>query len=352
MDNVSKVSFVIPVYNCGEYLLDCVEELKRVSAADYEIILVDDGSEDQSGVTCDRLSGGDRRIRCIHQENQGVSSARNRGLREATGDYICFFDADDEVEPEKLDRALKKLDSAGDADLLIFGMSFDYYHRKRIYHRYELSPALKGIADDEIWTEKLYDVYLSNSLSSSCNKIFRREFLIKNQLYFREDMFLYEDLEYSIRCMKHCGKILFEPEVIYHYRQSEDEGNSGRRLARIDHLYSLTDTIERALNELAAEKGLSDKQDEIMKIVLSLYLVLAREKIAISDKEQVRIICDDFADWYRKHAISFKVGDQKFVELLLNRQTGRLILKREYTKIRHRIAVSLKSTGVYRRLKG
>ena len=349
---MSKVSFVIPVYNCGEYLLDCVEELKRVSAADYEIILVDDGSEDQSGVTCDRLSGGDRRIRCIHQENQGVSSARNRGLREATGDYICFFDADDEVEPEKLDRALKKLDSAGDADLLIFGMSFDYYHRKSLYHRYELSPSLAVSDADDIWTEKIYDLYVVNALSPVWNKVFRRDFLIKNQLYFREDMFLYEDLEYSIRCMKHCGKILFEPEVIYHYRQSEDEGNSGRRLGRIDHLYSLTDTIERALNELAAEKGLSDTQDEIMKIVLSLYLVLAREKIAISDKEQVRIICDDFADWYRKHAISFKAGDQKFVELLLNRQTGRLILKREYTKIRHRIAVSLKSTGVYRRLKG
>ena len=349
---MSKISFVVPVYNCGEYLLNCVEELKRVSAADYEIILVDDGSEDQSGVICDRMSGVDRRIRCIHQENHGVSSARNRGLREATGDYVCFFDADDEIEPEKLTRIFERMEAAGDADLLIFGMSFDYYHRKSLYHRYELSPSLAVSDADDIWTEKIYDLYVVNALSPVWNKVFRRDFLIKNQLYFREDMFLYEDLEYSIRCMKHCGKILFEPEVIYHYQQSEDEGNSGQRLARIAHLYSLTDTIERALNELAAEKGLSDNQDEIMKIVLSLYLVLAREKIAISDKEQVRIICDDFADWYRKHAISFKVGDQKFVELLLNRQTGRLILKREYTKIRHKIAVSLKSTGVYRRLKG
>ena len=349
---MSKVSFIIPVYNCENYLLKCVEGIKNITAVDYEIILVDDGSKDQSGLICDRLSREDRRIICIHQENQGVSAARNTGLKAATGDYICFFDSDDEIEARKLDIVLRKLEQEKSVDMVIFGLSFDYYHKKRLYHRYELLPPLTGVIDDKIWLRSLSDLYTTNALNPIWNKIFRKEFLKEHNLYMREDMFLYEDLEYSICCMKHCGQILFEPEIIYHYRQSEDEGNAGRRLAQIGHLYSLIDKIENVLNEMVRRKSPDNREEVVQNILMSLYVVLAREKIAISDKKQIRIICDDFADWCRTHTINLTLQNQKYAKLLFQKKVGHLIVMREYANIRHKTAILFKSTGVYQKLKG
>ena len=97
-----KFSFIIPVYNCGQYLDKFIREIENVNLFNYEIILVDDGSTDDSGNVCDSIAQRNGKVYCIHQKNQGVSSARNNGLRSASGDYICFFDADDNIVPEKL----------------------------------------------------------------------------------------------------------------------------------------------------------------------------------------------------------------------------------------------------------
>ena len=91
-----KVSVVIPVYNVRLYLERCVQSVLRQTYKDLEIILVDDGSKDDSGKLCDQLALSDQRIRVIHQENQGLSGARNTGIRQATGEYIIFLDSDDE----------------------------------------------------------------------------------------------------------------------------------------------------------------------------------------------------------------------------------------------------------------
>ena len=90
-----KVSFVLPVYNVMPYLERCVQSLVCQTYKDFEIILVDDGSPDDSGKLCDELATRDERIRVIHQENKGISGARNTGIDNATGEYIIFVDSDD-----------------------------------------------------------------------------------------------------------------------------------------------------------------------------------------------------------------------------------------------------------------
>ena len=91
-----KVSVVIPVYNVMPYLERCVQSVVRQTYQNLEIILVDDGSTDGSGKLCDKIAGTDQRIRVIHQKNQGLSGARNTGIRQATGEYVVFLDSDDE----------------------------------------------------------------------------------------------------------------------------------------------------------------------------------------------------------------------------------------------------------------
>lgn len=346
-----KVSFIIPVYNCGQYLNKFIREIEAVGLHNYEIILVNDGSTDDSGNVCDEIAKENEKICCIHQKNQGVSSARNHGLQAASGDYVCFFDADDDIESEKLYELLRSIEKEKTViDIAFFGMAFDYYYKGKMYRRDEMMTPLQGIQDEKKWNQRLEDLFYSNSLSPIWNKVFRREFLIKYGLYFSKDMFIYEDLEYSLRCMSDCRNILFVPEIIYYYRQSEDEGNAGRRLKRIEHISEVVARIEKAANEL---KTRSEKEKQgLTNILLSLYLVLAKEKIAVSNARQIKQICDDFSDWFENRNIEIPSDHQNFVELLLKRNVCRLILRRKYISIRHRIAVAAKNTRIYQKLRG
>lgn len=347
-----KFSFIIPIYNGEKFINKTIREIGQTNLEDYEVILVNDGSTDNSEFICDTLAKKNKEIHCIHQRNQGVSSARNNGLKAATGEYVLFLDADDMLEPRKLSKILEKIEETKDIDMAIFGISFDYYYKGKLYRRDEMSPPLKGVQNSKIWMKNMLMMYYTNSLSPVWNKVFRRRFLLDNRLYLREDMFLYEDLEYSIRCMMCCDNILFEPEIIYHYRQSDDEGNAVRRLAKMEHIFNLVDQIENVLDKLTNLKSVKSEQDEIKSILVLLYLVLAREKIAVSNVRQVKQICDDYKKWYEKRKIKIPLESQEYSDLLLQRNVLKLILRREYTKVRHRIAVVLKNTRIYQKLKG
>ena len=104
-----KISVIVPVYNCEEFLPACVESILRQTYQNLEIILIDDGAEDGSGAICDDYAAKDGRIRVIHQKNQGVSAARNAGLDAATGELITFVDSDDAIEPDMYEVLVKLL---------------------------------------------------------------------------------------------------------------------------------------------------------------------------------------------------------------------------------------------------
>ena len=107
---MSRVSIIVPVYNGERYLEKCIASILGQTHADLELILIDDGSRDNSGAICDRWAEKDARVQVIHQENQGVSAARNAGLKIATGDYIGFVDADDEIAPETYETVLNQIE--------------------------------------------------------------------------------------------------------------------------------------------------------------------------------------------------------------------------------------------------
>ena len=96
--NNPKISVIVPVYNVEKYLHKCIDSILVQTFTDFELLLIDDGSTDKSGDICDEYAVKDARVRVFHTENRGVSAARNHGLREASGDWICFVDSDDWVE--------------------------------------------------------------------------------------------------------------------------------------------------------------------------------------------------------------------------------------------------------------
>ena len=124
-----KVSVIIPVYNVGSYLEQCIDSILCQSFVNFELILVDDGSTDRSGAICDKYVGKDARIKVIHQPNAGLPTARKVGLENAKGEYVLYVDADDWVDPNHLE-SLVEVAEQRDADVVLCGFNYEFPKRK------------------------------------------------------------------------------------------------------------------------------------------------------------------------------------------------------------------------------
>lgn len=118
-----KISIVIPVYNVGQYLCQCLDSIITQTIQDYEVILVDDGSTDESPSICDKYAEKNKRFTVIHQKNEGSAKARNTGLDKATGEYIAFIDSDDWINEDHLQNLQKRAEET-EADIVISSYYF------------------------------------------------------------------------------------------------------------------------------------------------------------------------------------------------------------------------------------
>lgn len=334
-------SFIIPVYNCKAYLPACVQSIRAAGVPDYEILLVDDGSTDGSGAVCDALAEQYPQVRTVHQTNAGPSAARNCGIREAKGEYLLFFDADDTIDAAALGEVLAD-PRCTEVDLTIFGMTFDYYYQGRCYRQFPLFYEYDGVMDADHWKREFIRMYRKNSLSPVWNKVFRREILRSQGLELDAGLFLYEDMEFVLRYMAHCETIFNVPRAIYHYRQAEDEGNAKRRLARIDCLSDFLGVIEPGFHALT---GVPEEQKEA--VLVELYQFLVGQKISGAGLKQIGRICDDYAAWYRTRG--YTAGDGGLHRDLMGAKALKLLLQDKKTALRHRIAVWAKANHLYKR---
>lgn len=340
---METLSVIVPVYNSREYLETCVTSVIAVNSHCSkvfvrEIILVDDGSTDGSSELCDEIAlirgADDCMIRVIHQENRGVSSARNTGIREAEGSFLLFMDSDDTLDSERLAEIMQSLATSTTVDMVVFGLSFDYYSNERIYRQDTMLPPIGGIKSVDECETMLYNLFRTNMMSPLWNKLIRKSVVEKAGAFLRDDMFLYEDLEFSLRVLKQCGKIQFCTVPVYHYRQTQDEGNVGRRLKRITHIPEIVDKIETVLAPFG------EKND----ILLSLYFVLAREKIGIASKVETDAVCSDFREWIDARKLNDRIKNSKYGMMLYRGRSIKLIFKRNIARVRHRIAIKVKQT--------
>lgn len=333
------VSIIVPVFNCISYLTACVESILSAGIRDCEIILVDDGSTDGSGSLCDALAQKHPEVQAVHQPNSGVSAARNRGIKLASGERLLFVDADDSLEGDALREVLEDT-RCRQADLVIFGLTFDYYYHGKCYRRDLLYYDENEMLTINDWGKNVALLFSNGILSSACNKIFRRDLLLQHDLLFDTGMFLYEDLAFVLRYLCCCGSIWNVPKAIYHYRQSEDEGNAGRRLSRIESLPEFLLPIEAVFAELLRRNpAVSAEQKD--RILQQLYLVLAREKISVSDLAGIRRICREYAQWAQQHEAP--LGVTKFENNLREQKAAALLISDKKTALRHRVAVWVKS---------
>jgi len=325
------LSVVVPVYNNEKFLEVCIESILNQTYLGLEIILVDDGSTDSSGQTCDAYALKDSRVRVIHKRNEGACYARRDGILAAEGEYITFVDSDDWIEADMYEK-LYGLLLENQADIITSG-----------FVRNELEDISCDLFPEGVYTGEKKENLCANMLfhreqntvgilMSVCNKIYRRELLLPCVSQLPPHIHLWEDLVYAYPPFILADKVIVTHKCFYHYRRNEESTS-----LRINHLeYEQTIYTLIIAQQIYCQYGKLIQEAFELESSLILYNYLWRCTKDIDCcywtqrkiKNKIRSISED----YRFKALVQNVIQQipwdherKFLHLLLNGKVGKAI---------------------------
>lgn len=237
------ISIIMPVYNVEKYLTQGISSILSQTYHNLEIILVDDGSTDQSGSICDDFAARDDRIAVIHTQNSGVSNARNEGLQFVHGEYVYFIDGDDWCDPDLLSVAYNHL-LMTDADLLVFNYD-DCYENERI-QRFFFSEQTDCFGTDKMRFEYFFHTLLQYKQGFEVwNRLYKMEIIRQQKCLFPADINFAEDIYFNFLYVLGSRKIVCIPDVLYHRIQRCDSQMKLKKDPHIKQFIQLGDAMWR-----------------------------------------------------------------------------------------------------------
>ncbi|TLS80843.1 glycosyltransferase family 2 protein [Photobacterium damselae subsp. damselae] len=289
-----EVSIIIPVYNSGKYLIKCLDSILKQEGCSIEIIIINDGSTDNSCEIIEEFKDLDSRIISLYKDNGGLSSARNAGIKLATGEYILHVDSDDWIEKDYC------LDSYSFAkknglDIVITDMYTDYSDGDSKY-TFGVKNNKKQIMDNL----EVLDLWCDNNLiSNCCNKLIKRELYLNNKIIHPEDITLGEDLVTTIRLIAKSSKIGSLKKPYYHYVQYTSSIMNNNGAARVYEL----ERVFNIINNYLIENGINKNTDFISIINYTYILSISN---VIDDPYYYNIISSYIA-LFKKTKIPFNI---------------------------------------------
>ena len=260
------VSIIVPIYCVEEYLDTCLQSISEQTYAQLQVLLVNDGSPDQCPEICARWAAKDPRFQVIHQENMGVSTARNKAIPLVQGEYLLFADADDWLEPDMIGKMMEKFQENSDVDAVFCGYKEVEDRTGAVLKT--VAPEAKGAVDRDEGVAEIFGQY-STML---WNKLFRTE-VLPERAEFAPDIKIGEDELWMIQNLKNAGKIFLMEDPLYCYRSrragaSKDFTLSPARLTEIDSQKRVLEEISDYRSEkllLLAQKRMYFTCQVIMK---------------------------------------------------------------------------------------
>lgn len=204
-----RVSIIIPVYNSENYLEECLKSILALDSQDYEVLLIDDGSTDRSPEILRKFAALSDRFRIITQKNQGASAARNRGVAEACGEYVCFVDSDDIVYENMLKDMLECI---GDAQVCIGKKT--RWNQIKDFKRTDGWKAFRGSVSE---LHKVLRRY-KRSMRGATGRLYRTDVIRDNNIRFRPELRYGEDMRFNYDYFRYIDRVAFCDKVVYLYR--------------------------------------------------------------------------------------------------------------------------------------
>lgn len=323
------ISIIIPVYNVESYISKCIESVLNQTYKEFEIIIVDDGSPDNSIKIAQKYADIDKRITIIRKENGGLSDARNAGMQEAKGKYIYFLDSDDYIEDILLEKVINCAEK-NNSDVIIFGYFVDYvddkgsvkYTNNVFLNTTELEVKYEG--------SFIVDNNLLAMLGYAWNKFYKRDYLINNNIKFEKGVSLIEDILFNELALTKSKNIFILKNQLYHYTHRD--------------ISTLSTTFYKDSYKLQIK---SIKARENILKYWNIKEEIVRKIISKQQIESIRFCCSNM--FYYKNDLTLmekykyikymlydentKVRIQQFVPLSIEQKIMKIIIKRKVSFI-------------------
>lgn len=289
---MDKISVIVPVYNTDKYLSDCIERILKQSYTNFEIILVDDGSTDSSKEICELYAQKDSRIMCIHKSNEGVSTARNEGIKHATGDYIVFIDSDDLIKRN----LLEELSVICEADFSMCGYEL-YDDMLHTVTKQYICPKLSGPINT---LANKIDNYISPPfLLGPCFKLFKKEIITKNKIQFPPEMSYGEDAVFVLNYLSHCKNVEIIEYIGYSYRK---HGKKTLSTSFFQEKIDINHKINNLIVKLLKQERIPDEKIEriVSDRLLECFVSYTKELVNVNlPNKKKRVIFYEKYDVYK-----------------------------------------------------
>lgn len=281
---MSKVSIIVPVFNGENYIVECVENIKNQTFHDFELILINDGSTDETDKLCKTISEDDKRVKYISKQNGGTWTTRNLGIENATGKYILFLDCDDYYDNRLLEKMHDSIEK-NDLDLVICGQ-IDVVKQKDGVIENKALPERKYYNNNKKFLNDYIYIRSKGIAETIWNKIYKTEIIKNNNIRF-QNLKRGEDVIFNLDYFKFVNRCETIPETLYYYRI---DGTKPWWIKYSDDLYNiiLTETLE-IIKRLKSYNNYGDK-----------------EVIAISTSFIENIICYMLVFFYPERELTFK----------------------------------------------
>ena len=273
------ISIIVPAYNSGKYIERCIKSLLQQTYYKLEIIIIDDGSEDNTSAVCQNLVKQDERIKYFYQDNKGVSSARNLGLKKCHGSYIIFVDSDDWILPETIFELVKLISSHKDVNVIMYSIS-----NKKSPQKDKASKAFFG---KENVIKIIPKLIINESINSCCNKLYKLEVIKNNKISFDERIKIGEDALFNYSLFFFIKSLVIIEKCFYVYTKENNKSLTSREYSlKFQDLFyinkCLIDTIKL-------------QKDNKTQLLISAYLIRIKYYI----------------QFFRFRKFSYKLGGEK-----------------------------------------
>lgn len=306
-----KISVIIPIYNVEKYIRECLESVVNQTYKNLEIIVVNDGTKDNSMKIVEEYLS-DKRIKIINKENGGLSSARNRGMEEATGDYISFIDSDDYIAIDMYEKLVKEINNE---DIIIFDYTIFNDRTKEVVNYVKEFSIKVPFTHDE---EYLYAAFLCTCWS----KLYKRLYLENNKYKFYNS--LYEDEYWNLETILLAKNIKYIDQKFYYYRVNRENSIIQKTREKIDHNFYKKQQIsyEKILNKI---ENFIKENREILPSGKILYSILKREEFRAYIYNKINL--KEFKENFKVDELSKlekKFFSKKIKELLKNKNIKKI----------------------------
>lgn len=328
-----KVSIIIPIYNVAEFIDECIESAHKQTYRNIEIILVDDGSPDDSGKRCDAWAKRDDRIKVIHKINGGLSSARNAGLDVATGEYIYFLDGDDFIKEDLLENVISQMEQGFDM------VSFSY---EALYEDGNIQPVLYNkygsfeFQDERAKCEFLIQFVANGRIGwEAWTRVFKRDIIEQNRLRFADNRKIFaEDLYFSLCYCFHANNVKCIEKAFYYYRKRESSimGQENTRL-NVNRINELGKEVLQYYVQHSASEYILNNFPAIHFVVVNNIIFEYQKVKQLPLKELRKQIIDDIEDFqfFKNQFENIK----KFKDLIRPAYSSRIRYEEKHSVIKY-----------------